>query len=94
MRMGGLRGDKQGYMLNVSPFMFVGYALIMVSMISFWFHQLEWFQGGIWVHIFHFSPVLVGAGVMVIMASKIFDPRWVIGIGLIASLTFYVLVIA
>jgi len=92
--MKDIGNDRRAYMINLSPLMILGYVLILISMISFWFYHLGWFQGGIWVHIFQFSPVLVGAGIMTILAGKIFDPRWVIGIGLLASLTYYALVVA
>ncbi|MDD3493896.1 MAG: hypothetical protein PHZ19_10420 [Candidatus Thermoplasmatota archaeon] len=88
-----LKTDSDAYMVNLGPHLFLGYALILTAVISAWFHHFDIFQGGIWQNVFAFSPVLVGAGVMVLVHRWIFDPKWIIGIGLVAALVFFVLVV-
>ncbi len=85
-----LRKDSGAFMLNISPIFMLGYALIALSVLAFTFHGLGWTDEGFLASLWTYAPFVCGFGVMVI-ASKIQDPRIVVGLGALGVVIYYVI---
>jgi hypothetical protein len=88
--MKGLATDHDGFMLNLSIIFMLGYALVALSVLAFTFHGMGWADNGFLQDLWNYAPFVCGFGVMVV-ASKINDPRIVIGLGVMGVIVYTLL---
>jgi hypothetical protein len=88
-----MRGDRGGYTFIVSPLTIAAYAIIMVAMISYYLHTAGLFQDTFMADVFHFSPVLIAAGVGLMVSRFTPDPKFFITIGLVAAAAYYIFLV-
>jgi hypothetical protein len=81
--------DNDAFMVNIGAGVVLGYALMALSAISFWFYRMDWFQDGFMGTIWTFAPFIFALGAMVITSRTTMDPKIIIAMGIVAAVFYY-----
>jgi hypothetical protein len=92
MELRSLRTDERGLMMNIGIFMILGYLMMAFSGALYWMHNKDLFQeffGGIWP----WACIIFGLGLTIIVAHKLRDPIIVLGVFIVGTVLYYVMLV-
>jgi cadmium resistance protein CadD (predicted permease) len=85
-----LRGDTDALMVNIGAGFIIGYVLLALASLAFWFHRMGWDDSGWMSTLWTLAPFIFGLGAMVIMTRLTMDPKFIIAAGIIAVAFYYI----
>ncbi len=90
-----LKRDREGVlgMSFETPLVTVGGIMIALVSLATLFHSQGVFQGMLWPDIYALGPLLIGAGVMLVLSNWTFDYRWLVLAGFAVGIAWYILVV-
>jgi hypothetical protein len=83
--------DRSAYMLNIGIGLVVGYLFIATSMIAYYCYSLDIMQGGFMSNLWDLAPLIFAVGAMIIVSRWLQDPKFVLIIGCIAGIAYYLI---
>lgn len=85
-----LNDDSAGFMVNIGIVVIMGYCLVAMASLAFWFHRMGWAEDGWLAAIWSFAPFIFALGVMIISSRVTMDPKFIIIAGVVGAAFYYI----